>query len=85
MASKSKQVSRRIYKCGECGTRRTVSIVELNRSARPKCMGCGFWILRRISPDAGSATSGFDALTRYVASTLVYGFDGWSVPVPYST
>ena len=50
--NKGRQVSRRLYECDDCHERRMVSWIELNRAAKPKCMGCGSTRLELVSEDA---------------------------------
>lgn len=47
-----RQPNKRLYKCEECGTRRMVAWVELNRAARPKCYGCGSTRLEPVTDEA---------------------------------
>jgi len=48
----SKQVRKRMYECEECHERRFVSWMELNRAARPTCLGCGSGRLELVSEEA---------------------------------
>ena len=50
--SESRQVSRRLYECDECKTRRWVRWVELNRAAKPRCAACGCTRLELVSDEA---------------------------------
>ncbi len=47
-----KQVQRRLYACDDCGERRFIAWVELNRAAKPKCFRCGCTRLELVSEDA---------------------------------
>lgn len=51
MGAKAKGL-KRLYRCDDCGERRFVAWVELNRAARPKCMGCGSARLELVSEEA---------------------------------
>lgn len=42
---------KRLYECDECGERRFVSRIELDRAARPRCNGCGSTRLEIVSDD----------------------------------
>ena len=48
----SKQVRKRLYRCDDCGERRFVSWVELNRAAKPRCYKCGSTRLDLVSEEA---------------------------------
>lgn len=48
----TKQVTKRLYECDDCHTRRFVSWVELNRAAKPKCFACGATRLELVSEKA---------------------------------
>jgi hypothetical protein len=50
--SKAQQPGKRLYECEECRERRFVAWVELNRAAKPKCLGCGSTRLELVSDDA---------------------------------
>jgi hypothetical protein len=53
---------KRMWKCQDCGVRRFVHWVELNRRGRLKCMGCGSI---RMEPDSDAAKgSVVDAATQ---------------------
>lgn len=47
-----KQITKRLYECEDCHTRRFVPWVELNRASRPKCYGCGSIRLELVSDNA---------------------------------
>ena len=49
---KNKQPNKRLHRCEECGEKRMVAWVELNRASRPRCFGCGSSRLELVSEEA---------------------------------
>ena len=46
------QIYKRLYECDDCGERRFVRWIELNRAAKPRCFHCGCTRMELVSDDA---------------------------------
>jgi hypothetical protein len=52
MSKPKRSNGKRLYQCDECKARRYVHWVELNRSGKPRCNGCGSTRLEMCSNEA---------------------------------